>query len=204
MVANDNDDSTLSKTTKPEDISHIYTKAGKYDKQTVEKIFLAAQQGDSTQQIIAGYIYMNGASVAEGVTQDLKQAKKLFEEAIETREGRKEICEDAYLNLAWLYLRGGIDDKPDYKEAAQLYLNIPENLAACIHLGEMYEKGLGVEQDYQEAEKFYSKAAAKGNPVALNCLGLILKRKVLKLFNLAADQGYMPAKINLDLMSKAE
>ena len=41
------------------------------------------------------------------------------------------------------------------------------------YLGKMYENGLGVNRDYQEAQSWYGKAARRGYPWALYSIGLL-------------------------------
>ncbi len=50
--------------------------------------------------------------------------------------------------------------------SAQLKLANGGDVNAWYHVGEMYEKGLGVEQDLNEARSWYAKAADKGNAQA--------------------------------------
>src|SRR5262245_60228397 len=43
---------------------------------------------------------------------------------------------------------------------------------AMYSLGNMFEQGIGVAQDYEEAFRWYYRAAELGNGEAMNCLGI--------------------------------
>ena len=47
------------------------------------------------------------------------------------------------------------------------------NSSAQVNLGNLYMKGLGVEQSYPEALKWYEKAALQGNPLAQAKMGVL-------------------------------
>ena len=73
----------------------------------------------------------------------------------------------------------------------------------------MYDKGEGIEQDYQEAAKWYRKAAEQGDAWAQNNLGLMYHngegieqdyQKAVKWYRKAAEQGLHLAHYNLGLM----
>jgi hypothetical protein len=70
----------------------------------------------------------------------------------------------------------------------------------------LYEKGLGVDQDYYEAARLYTLAANTGHAPALCNLGSLFARGLdemhddrgaVQLFSLAADQGLAQAQCNL-------
>ena len=70
----------------------------------------------------------------------------------------------------------------------------------------MYDKGLGVEQNYREAIKWYRQAAAQGNATAQYNLGLMYDKgkgvlhdykQAVKLLRQAADQGNLDAQVYL-------
>lgn len=73
---------------------------------------------------------------------------------------------------------------------------------ALLSIGEVYYRGIGVKQDYQQAFKFYQKAAKMGSPNALcklgNCysLGHGTKKNIDTAFNCyedASDEGDIEA-----------
>ena len=58
----------------------------------------------------------------------------------------------------------------DYATALELYTKAADagNTRAITNLGRMYEYGLGVEQSYEKAIKYYKKASEMGQPAAGN------------------------------------
>ena len=83
------------------------------------------------------------------------------------------------------------------------------NVEAQFNLGAMYENAQGVPANYQEAVKWYSKAAAKGNAAAQYNLGLMYANgkgtprnstEAIKWFRKAAEQGDAQAQYNLGVM----
>lgn len=86
------------------------------------------------------------------------------------------------------------------KSAAQ------NNLMAMLDLGDMYQKGDGVEINYNEAFKWFTKAAEQGEPEAqLRIASMYLEgqgvpqdyQETIKWVRKAADQGYSYAQIRL-------
>ena len=76
-------------------------------------------------------------------------------------------------------------------------------------LGYMYEKGLGVEQNYFEAVKWYTLAADQGlargqynlGYMYENGLGILKDKKVaLELYKKAAEQGHANSHLNIGMM----
>lgn len=83
------------------------------------------------------------------------------------------------------------------------------NTRAQSHLGVMYYKGQGVPKDYQEAVKWFSKAAQQGYAEAQYNLGLMYAdgqgvpqdyTEAVKWFSKAAEEGYASAQCNLGAM----
>jgi TPR repeat protein len=76
---------------------------------------------------------------------------------------------------------------------------------AAVILGEMYERGIGVERDQDAALKWYRIGAEFGDPEAILCLANVQASgfgdtppdagKAMKLAKQAADMGYSPAMI---------
>ena len=73
----------------------------------------------------------------------------------------------------------------------------PTDAEEQYHLGLLYEKGIGVPQDDEQAFKWYTKAAEQGHPSAQYRLGLMYTRgrgvtrnydRAFKWFKKAADQ----------------
>ena len=63
--------------------------------------------------------------------------------------------------------------RPDYERARDYYEIAARNgnHEALIHLGWLYQNGLGVEQNYETARRYYERAAALDNELALINLG---------------------------------
>lgn len=86
------------------------------------------------------------------------------------------------------------------------------NVDAQNYLGGMYESGLGVKQDSQEAAKWYRLAAAQGHVYAQYNLGLMYLlgghgmakdiKEAVKWYRLAAAQGHAIAQFNLGMLYK--
>ena len=80
---------------------------------------------------------------------------------------------------------------------------------AQAFLGVMYNRGMGVEQDFKEAVKWYRKAAEQGNAVAQYNLGQMYRegqgveqdfKEAVKWYRKAAEQGDVDAQYNLGVM----
>lgn len=71
-----------------------------------------------------------------------------------------------------MYESGEFGDEVNYSKAHECYMQAAKlgNTKAMLNLGNMYEKGKGVEKDQNEAQKFYQLAASKGDHTALNIL----------------------------------
>ncbi len=159
---------------------------------------LAAEQGDSFSQARLGYVYEMGLGVARddklaaqwyaksaeagdrqgqaylgamyrdgrGVDRDFKVAEKWF--AMAADQGSAWALE----NLGMLYTHGGDGVPWDYRKAIDFFQKAADqdNADAQYNLGWAYENGLGVAKDRQQALEWYSKAAGKGNVLALQSL----------------------------------
>lgn len=88
------------------------------------------------------------------------------------------------------------------------YIGISEAQQA---LGEIYEKGYGVKQNYQESIQWYKKAAQSGNVYSQMSLGhfydqgigvVIDKKQAMYWFTLAAANGDMIAKKNIEMLER--
>lgn len=108
-------------------------------------------------------------------------------------------------------------DRDSHDVASERQPNIAEvrhkaeggDATAQKDLGAIYAKGLGVEQDYREAAKWYQLAAAQGNPAAQTALGELCEvgqgvprneAEGAKWYRKAAEQGYAPAQYNLAVL----
>ena len=100
----------------------------------------------------------------------------------------------------------------DYATALREFKPLAEqgDADAQFNLGFMYDKGLGVPQDDQEALKWYRKAAEQGNAFAQFNLGVMYYQgrgvpqdyqEALKWYQKAAEQGNAFAQYNLGFMS---
>lgn len=106
----------------------------------------------------------------------------------------------------------------DFHEAFRLlskYCNTEYtvNLDGYVKLGFMYQNGLGVEQDFYEAIKWFRKAAHQGNANGKNNLGFMYQNgygvvedhnEAVKWYREAAKQGLSVAKDNLKGLGYAE
>src|SRR4051812_39033386 len=61
----------------------------------------------------------------------------------------------------------------DYGAAMRIFRPMAENgdAVAQYYLGDLYDKGRGVPQDYAEATKWYRRSAEQGLPLAQHLLG---------------------------------
>ena len=98
-------------------------------------------------------------------------------------------CEDAVEAVKW------------FRRAAE-----QKHEDAQFQLGEMYENGLGVQQDYAEAVKWFRRAAEQGDAMAQSNLGFMYSNgqglqqdyaEAVKWYRRAAEQGHAEAQYNL-------
>ena len=77
---------------------------------------------------------------------------------------------------------------------------------AALLLGFAYQDGIGVNEDYQKAFEYHSKAAAKENAAAINALGLLyshgygVEKNVdiaMNYYQQALEHGYYNAAVNM-------
>jgi TPR repeat protein len=102
-------------------------------------------------------------------------------------------------------------EKKDYQAALKEIKPLAEtgNVDAQYNLGVMYDKGLGVIRNANEAIKWYRKAAEKGQPAAQFNLGILYQHgesgdpdsaEAARWFQKAADQGIVEAQYSLGVM----
>jgi len=132
-----------------------------------------------------GLQYFSG----DGVTQDLEEAVKCFQQAAELGN------EDACLNLGFMY-DVGLAVEQNYGEAAKWYESAAAlgNPTAQYNLGILYSFGKGVNQSYETAAQWYTKAADQGYVDAQFNLGVLYEegRGVSQNY-LVADMWYVLA-----------
>lgn len=131
----------------------------------------AADLGYAAAQNNLGYMYEYG----QGVPVDYTKAAQWYEKAVEQN------YPVAMYYLAWLHL----DEKlPNFDKnyAAQLLEKAGwlGDSYAQNDIGYLYEKGIGVEQDYEKAKVWYQRAALKNFAIAQYNLALLYKNNHLK------------------------
>ncbi len=111
--------------------------------------------------------------------------------------------------LGWNYIHD--DEEPDYNKAKEWYEKAAEQgYAPAQHeLGELYSKGVGVEQDYKKAAEWYEKAAEQGYAAAQYEMGKLHQKglgveqdytKALEWYRKAAEQGYAIAQFAIGIV----
>ncbi|MBK8041317.1 MAG: SEL1-like repeat protein [Haliscomenobacter sp.] len=115
----------------------------------------AIQLGDPVAKYNLGTMFLNG----EGVKKDLEKAVELFKDP--ANEGMAE----AQYFLGEIFFKEKKLGRRDYQEARKWYLMASENgfVYAQQRLGLIYEIGIGVVRDTQQAIFWYSKAANQGD-----------------------------------------
>ena len=100
-----------------------------------------------------------------------------------------------------IFIRGEIANaysNEEYKKAKELALSIPNDSYAQFCLGRIYDEGLGVPQDYEQAAIWYRKAAEQGDAPAQWILGFMYQYgngvsqnygQAVKWYYKAAEQG---------------
>lgn len=147
-------------------LGYLYSEGEAVEQDKVKAIELyekAAAQGNSSANLNLGAAYYTG----DGVVRDVEKARAYFEKVNLTDTpvvGR--YLGDIYLNDA---------NMTDYKKALRYYSIAAEagDLAAFKELGQMYQKGLGVEKDDTLAQQFLLYAASEQHAPAQYILGLM-------------------------------
>jgi len=112
----------------------------------------------------------------------------------------------------WIFCR---DDKEYGKGMPYLQKAIDANFTpAYFHMGYVYHAGLNTKVNYQEAAKYYEKAAVEGYPLAQSNLGALYYNNLISAergfsnkdlaaywWNISADQGLSYAIQNKELLS---
>ncbi len=117
----------------------------------VDRVFVMANDGDSTAQTALGLLYERGL----GVTHDPASALVWYHRAADQGDALAEF------HIGSLYERG-LGVGRDYSEAAAWYERASDkgNESAQAALAYLYDRGLGVERNFGEAEALYSQASA--------------------------------------------
>ena len=118
-----------------------------------------AEQGDSDAQFMLGKIYAYGDALGErGVPQDSEEGIKWFLKAANQGDSRAQ----HFMENEQEDVRSEMNRK-EYTAAIPLLLSLANNgvISAEYQLGEVYEDGLGVPQDYVQAHKWYNLASAQ-------------------------------------------
>jgi len=116
-----------------------------------DRVFVMANDGDSTAQTALGLLYERGL----GVPHDPALALVWYHRAADQGDALAEF------HIGSLYERG-LGVGRDYSEAAAWYQRASDkgNESAQAALAYLYDRGLGVERDFGEAEALYSQASA--------------------------------------------
>jgi TPR repeat protein len=104
-------------------------------------------------------------------------------------------------------------DIGDFAQAVKILHPIAEkgDQRAQYNLGQMYERGKGVNQDYQEALRWYHHSAVQGNARAQYSLGQMYEKglgtdkdyvRAMIWYGLAANQGFHVAESNRDYLTQ--
>ena len=137
------------------------------DTEMVERLRLAADEGDAAAQFNLGVMYANG----EGVPQDDAEAAKWFRRAADQGDA------DAQF-VSGLCTSTGRGVPQDDSEAVKWFRRAADqdNADAQSNLGDMYAEGRGVPQDFTSAYMWLSLSAAAGVQDAQNALDVIARQ----------------------------
>lgn len=125
-------------------------------RQAVEYFKKARDLGHTTADMFLSRCYYYGRGVQQDQLTAFRLAKALRDKE---QDYPREILGLCYLN--------GIGTMPDYALARSLFEQAGTGYyASCIGLGDIYSKGLGVEEDIQKAVSYYENAASRGNAEA--------------------------------------
>ncbi|MBT5633763.1 MAG: sel1 repeat family protein, partial [Nitrospina sp.] len=171
--------------------SHIYEIAKKGSSQALKILNDDAKLGVVEAQLILGKMHENGVSVS----QDYDQAFKWYQRAAE---------QDSAQAKSHIY---GIAKKGSSQALKILTDDAKQGVAeAQFHLGLMYDKGQGVPQNYDQAFKWYQRAAKQGYGSRGANIYQIAKKGVAAALNVLTDdaqQGVVEAQLILGKMYEA-
>lgn len=202
--------------------------------QTIDALTSSAEAGDRAAQTQLGLRYLAG----DGILQDYAAAARWFQQAAEAGDARAQnelgrllftglgAKTDTPAALGWLE-QAAVSGVPDYifdlasalestgsadmARVADLYARAAaeNHVEAAVSLAVLYQNGLGVDQDLQEAVRLNEIGVTAGNARAQNNLGQLLARgqgveqdytRAAELFAAAANQGLRPAMANLGVL----
>ena len=145
------------------------------EKEALRLFGLAAENGNEYGYYNMGRCYYNGW----GCAQDYRQAVEYFKKARDLGVQQDQLTafrlakalrdkeQDYPREILGLCYLNGIGTMPDYALARSLFEQAGTGYyASCIGLGDIYSKGLGVEEDIQKAVSYYENAASRGNAEA--------------------------------------
>ncbi len=159
-AAQDQQDETIDAEAQIKLANDFYSK--KNYKEAIVWYRKAADQGNIAGQYNLGILYEKGL----GLKTDLSQAIHWYQKAANQND------KDAVTHLtnAQIKLAGQLYQAKNYKEAVYLYRRLAEqgNPVGQYNLGILYEKGLGVPSDNNQAKLWFYKAADQGDADAIN------------------------------------
>lgn len=143
-----------------------------------------------------------------------KYVEQSFEKAFELYQKGVELGSyTSMCNLGYCYEKGQ-GCVLNSKKAYDLYLEAAEGgfARAMYQVANCYAEGVYVEENYPKAVEWFEKAAEAGHYLAQFNLGVIYengeegvvvdKKKALKYYTMAAEQGFEPAQAAIDRMKK--
>ena len=130
---------------------------------------------------------------------------------IERIRNGEEISVDELINLDMYIIQELFDDDENYTIFKKMFdyciTHTETDDSKILHLlGGMYEDGKGVEQNWEEAMKYYKMAFEKGNVYTMNNLGYMYQNgnyveqndgKAIKYYKMAVKKGDSVAMYNL-------
>lgn len=151
----------------------------------------AAMQGYVDAYLQLGWMYREGL----GVPRDLEEAYKWYKKAADTNSS------EGLFNIGGIYTR-----QKKYEKALEYYEKAAAqgHVYAQLHIGWIYQKGIGVPSDLTEAHKWYKKVADTNFPEGQFYLGALYSyqknyKMALEYYEKAAAQDYIPAIYRLGL-----
>ena len=178
----------------------------------------SAKGGNTDAQNLLGVMYDHG----KGVPQNVEEAEQWFRRA--AAAGHAEAQQNLERLLASIEaaaeaatpaddLQKGLAayEAGDYETALAILTPLAKggNADAQNNLGWMYDYGEGIEQNAEEAVKWYRRAAKQGHAIAQNNLGKMYQygegieqndEEAIKWYRFAAEQGHAEARQNLEGM----
>ncbi|HEB81307.1 MAG TPA: hypothetical protein ENJ11_00430, partial [Gammaproteobacteria bacterium] len=152
-------------------LGHMYERgmgmAVDYDK-AAQWYLKAIKNGNVRALAHLGFLYERGL----GVRRDLDRARELYQQAADSGD------HSGQSRLAMLYLQGrGVEQDPKKAmELARASVSRTEHGRGYALLGFMYDKGIGVDEDLQQAAAYYEHAARRGNPQGMARLAWMYAR----------------------------